>query len=66
MICVIVWWREMCKRGRTMIYRSGDIAKVERGGAREAVRLLLEWMYYGVERDVREGQNYDVLERICS
>ena len=49
-----------------MIYRSGDIAKAERGGAREAVLLLLEWMYYGVERDVREGQNYDVLERICS
>ena len=47
-----------------MIYQSGDIDKAERGGAREAA--LLEWMYYGVERDVREGQNYDVLERICS
>ena len=25
--CFIAWWREVCKRGRTMIYRRGYVAK---------------------------------------
>ena len=67
MICVMIaWCREMCKRGRTIMYGSGYIAKKEgRGGVREAA-LLLEWIYDNVERDVQEGWNYEVLERICS
>ena len=55
----------MRKRGSTTynLLERIYINKAERG-AREAA--LLEWIDDGVERDAQEGQNYDVLERICS